>query len=99
MVLGRGDMLDQGIINIVVALLTIIGALVAAWVGNFLGRRTERRKKIRESLEEIYKLSNQVNIWVQVTLRFLYKGIDKTDYYRVVIPGEYLEDYAKEPEC
>lgn len=91
--------MNQGIINIIVALLTIIGALVAAWVGNVLGRRTERRKKIRESLEEIYKLSNQVNVWVQVTLRFLYKEIDKTDYYRVVIPGEYLEDYAKEPEC
>jgi len=91
--------LNQGIINIIVALLTIIGALVAAWVGNVLGRRTERRKKIRESLEEIYKLSNQVNVWVQVTLRFLYKEVDKTDYYRVVMPGEYLEDYAKEPEC
>lgn len=81
------------------ALLTIIGALVAAWVGNFLGRRTERRKKIRESLEEIYKLSNQVNIWVQVTLRYLYKEIDKSDYYRVVIPAEYWEEYTKVPEC
>jgi hypothetical protein len=92
-------MLDRGIINIIVALLTLIGALIAAWVGKFLGRKTQRRKKICESLEKIDKLSNQVNIWVHVTLRYLYKEIDKTDYYRVVMPGEYLENYAKEPEC
>lgn len=89
------EFLTNALTSMITALVTIPGTLLAIYTA----RKAERRKRNRESLEEIYKLSDQVNIWVQVTLRYLYKQIDKTDYYRVAIPEEHLEDYTKEPEC
>jgi hypothetical protein len=44
-------------------------------------------------------LSNQVNIWLHVNLRYFYKELNKEDRYNVVIPPEYVELYTKIPEC
>ncbi len=86
-----------GSINSIISQLLVI--VVTAIVTYLLTRRGERKKKVRESLEEIYKLLSQVDIWMKVTLRYLYKEIDQIDYYRPAIPGEYLDDFTKEPEC
>ncbi len=91
--------MDQGLVSIITNIVSVAGALVAVWIGSRFGRSNDRRKKIRDSLEEIYKLSNQVNIWLQVNLRYLYKEINKEDRYNVVIPPEYVEQYAKVPDC
>src|SRR5713101_2777074 len=92
-------MLDQGIVTVITNIVSVAGALTAVWIGSRFGRSNDRRKKIRDSLEEIYKISNQVNIWIQVSLRYLYKEIGKEDRYNVVIPPEYVEEYTKVPEC
>src|SRR2546429_1911899 len=93
----------QNILSIFGSITGIISQLViivaTALVTYFLTRRGERKKKVRESIEELYRLLSQVDIWMKVTLRYLYKELDKMDYYRPVIPGEYLEDFTKEPEC
>ena len=72
--------------------------MVTAIVTYLFTRRGERKKRVRESIEEMHKLSGQVDIWMKVTLRYLYKEIDQVDYYRPAIPGEYLENFTKEPE-
>ena len=93
----------QGFLSIFGNITSIISQLLiivaTALVTYFLTRRGERKKKVRESIEELYRLLSQVDIWMKVTLRYLYKELDKMDYYRPVIPGEYLEDFTKEPEC
>ncbi len=71
--------MDQGLVSITTNIVSVAGALAAVWIGSRFGRSNDRRKKIRDSLEEIYKLSNQVNIWLHVNLRYLYKEIDKED--------------------
>src|SRR5947209_16926411 len=82
-----------GSINSIISQLLII--IATAIVTYLFTRRRERKKKARESLEEIYKLSSQVDIWMKVTLRFLYKEMSQTDYYRPAIPREFLEDFTK----
>ncbi len=93
----------QGFLSIFGNITSIISQLLiivaTALVTYFLTRRGERKKKVRESIEELYRFLSQVDIWMKVTLRYLYKELDKMDYYRPVIPGEYLEDFTKEPEC
>jgi len=91
--------LDQGLVSIIINIVSVAGALIAVWIGSRVGRSSDKRKRVRESLEEIYMLSNQVNIWLHVNLRYLYKELNKEDRYNVVIPPEYVEQYAKIPEC
>jgi hypothetical protein len=92
-------MLNQGVVSIIVAIIAIVGTLIATGVGNFLGRRTERKNEIRKSLEELFTLLDQINIWVQVNLRYLYREVQQIDYHRPNIPPEYVEDYIKLPDC
>src|SRR2546423_7834926 len=88
----------QGFLSIFGNITSIISQLLiivaTALVTYFLTRRGERKKKVRESIEELYRLLSQVDIWMKVTQRYLYKELDKMDYYRPVIPGEYLEDFT-----
>lgn len=91
--------MNQGLVNIITNAVSVAGALIAVWIGSRLGRGNERRKKVRDSLEEIYKLSSQVDIWMHVNLRYLYKEIAKEDYHRPAMPPEYIEEYTKIPEC
>jgi hypothetical protein len=91
--------LDQGLVSIIINIVSVAGALIAVWIGSRLGRSNDKRKRVRESLEEIYKLSNQVNIWIQVNLRYFYKEIAKGDYHRPSMPPEYVVEYTKVPEC
>ena len=50
-------------------------------------------------MEEIFTLNGQVRIWVHVTLRYLYHEILNIDFYRDIIPAEYLEKSIIEPDC
>jgi hypothetical protein len=90
-------MLDQGLISIVTNIVSVGGALTAVWIGSHFGRSNDRKKKIRESLEEVYVLSSQIRTWVHVTIRRVGKGYE-WDYFHDSIPAEYLlEETAKEP--
>lgn len=91
-------MIDPSLASIVTAVITIPASVVGTKVVDRGVRQAEKRKKIREGLEEVYTLATQVRIWVHVTLRDLYK-IGDIDYYRDVIPAKYLEETSKEPDC
>ena len=91
--------MEQALVNIIIALIAVTGTLTGTKLGNYYTLKSERRKKVRESIEEIFTLNTQIRIWVHVTLRYLYDEISKIDYYRDVIPAEYLEKSGKEPDC
>jgi len=87
------QVLQTGLISLVTTIIAVPGTLLATRNA----QRIERRKKVRASIEEIYELSNQVHIWVHVTIRQIAKSYE-WDYFHESIPAEYLLGEAtKEP--
>lgn len=94
-------MLDQ---NITTLLSTVVGGLLAI-TGGFLAtsfsqrmaEQAEKRKVVREKLEELYTLSNNIQEWVKVqVLRAC--DIEEVTLHRKV-PRWFFDAVRTEPDC
>src|SRR6266568_3054767 len=56
-------MSDQAIVSIVTTLIAVLGTLAGVQVSIHAGQKAEKRKVVRDKLEDIYTLLNQVNAW------------------------------------
>jgi hypothetical protein len=83
---------------IIGAALSIAGGFFASYINQRMTSITEKRKIVREKIEETYLLSNQVKIWFQIQLQRICEkdGIEETF---ANLPFWFLDSSTKEPEC
>jgi hypothetical protein len=58
-------MSEQAIVSVFVTLIAVLGTLAGSMITIHAGEKTEKRKVVRDKLEEIYLLANQVSLWAE----------------------------------
>lgn len=69
-------MTNQGIVSILTTLIAVIGTLAGVIITYYFTNRMERKRILREKLEEIYTLAIQVKQWLDNEIKSWWSLID-----------------------